>query len=454
MTRMPRSHCDSIIDAGWVLPIAPVNTALRDYSVAIHDGLIVALGKRAEIDAAWTTDQRVTLPEHLLLPGLVNAHGHLAMTLFRGLADDLPLDQWLTEHIWPLEASCVDPEFVRDGATLALLEMLTTGTTCCSDMYFFPEATAEAARAAGIRAQIAFPIVRFANAWSRDANEAFHKGLALHDAYREQPLINIAFGPHAPDTIDREDLLRTLTLADELEAPIQIHLHESAGEVQAARERFGMSHIEWLAELGLLIPRLQAVHMTQVSDSERELVAEAGASIVHCPHSNLKLGSGYCDVGAFQAEGIRVGLGTDGAASNNGLDMFSEMRAAALVAKAVTRDVTAAPAFATLRMATLGGAEAMNLDDQIGSLEPGKSADVIAVDTASPGMTPLHQPASQLVYTGAGAQVSHVWVAGKALVTDREPTSIDAAMVLSNARRWQDRLHRPAAAAASQGIHQ
>jgi 5-methylthioadenosine/S-adenosylhomocysteine deaminase len=452
MPGMPRTQCDSIIDAGWVLPIAPVNTVLRDHSVAIHDGLIVDLGERAVIEAAWTSDQHLSLPEHILLPGLVNAHGHLAMTLFRGLADDLPLDQWLSEHIWPLEARWVDPEFVHDGAALALLEMLTTGTTCCSDMYFFPEATAEAARAAGIRAQIAFPIVRFANAWSRDANEALHKGLALHDAYRDQPLINIAFGPHAPNTVTGDDLVRTLTLADELEAPIHTHLHETASEVQDARERLGMSHIEWLAELGLLIPRLQAVHMTQVSERDRDLIAEAGASVIHCPHSNLKLGSGHCDVAALQAAGVRVGLGTDGAASNNGLDMFSEMRAAALVAKTVTGDVSAAAAFATLRLATLGGAEAMSLDSQIGSLEPGKCADLIAVDTTSPGMTPLHQPASQLVYTNAGTQVSHVWVAGNALVTDRIPTSIDVAMVLSNARRWQDRLQQPVS--ASVGIQQ
>jgi 5-methylthioadenosine/S-adenosylhomocysteine deaminase len=440
MSRMPRSHCDSIIDAGWVLPIAPVNTALRDHSVAIEDGLIVALGTHSEITAAWTADEHLKLPQHILLPGLVNAHGHLAMTLFRGLADDLSLDQWLTEHIWPLEARCVDPEFVRDGAALAMLEMLTTGTTCCSDMYFYPEVTAEAARAAGIRAQIAFPIVRFANAWSRDADEAFHKGLALHDTYRDQPLINIAFGPHAPNSVARDDLVRALTLADELEAPIHIHLHENAGEVQDARKRLGMSHIEWLAELGLLIPRLQAVHMTQVSDSERELVADGGVSVVHCPHSNLKLGSGHCDISALQAAGVRVGLGTDGAASNNGLDMFNEMRAAALVAKAVTGDVTAAAAFATLRMATLGGAEAMSIADQIGSVEPGKSADLIAVDTACPGMTPLHQPESQLIYTAAGTQVSHVWVGGRALVADREPLTVDAEAVLANATRWQERL--------------
>ncbi|TDJ22106.1 MAG: TRZ/ATZ family hydrolase [Gammaproteobacteria bacterium] len=442
---MPRLHCDSIIEAGWVLPIAPVNTALVDYSVAIHEGLIVAVGTHAEVAAAWTADEHLTLHEHILLPGLVNAHGHLAMTLFRGLADDLPLDQWLTDHIWPLESRWVDPEFVRDGATLALLEMLTTGTTCCSDMYFYPEITAEAARAAGIRAQIAFPIVRFANTWSRDANEAFHKGLALHDAYRDQPLINIAFGPHAPNSVARDDLIRALTLADELEAPIHIHLHENASEVQDARKRLGMSHIEWLAELGLLIPRLQAVHMTQVTEGERELVADAGVSVVHCPHSNLKLGSGHCDVSALQAAGVRVGLGTDGAASNNGLDMFSEMRAAALVAKTVTGDVTASAAFATLRMATLGGAEAMSIDDQIGSLEPGKSADLIAVDTACPGMTPLHQPESQLIYTAAGTQVSHVWVAGNPVVTDGDPVTLDAAAVRANAKRWRERLQRPEA---------
>jgi 5-methylthioadenosine/S-adenosylhomocysteine deaminase len=442
---MPRSHCDSIIEAGWVLPIAPVNTARAGCSVAINDGLIVAVGTHTEVAEAWTADEHLTLPEHILLPGLVNAHGHLAMTLFRGLADDLPLDQWLNDHIWPLESRWVDPEFVRDGAMLALLEMLTTGTTCCSDMYFYPEITAEAARDAGIRAQIAFPIVRFANAWSQDANEAFHKGLALHDAYRDQPLINIAFGPHAPNSVARDDLIRALTLADELEAPIQIHLHEDAGEVRDARERLGMSHIEWLSELGLLIPRLQAVHMTQVTDAERDLVADAGVSVVHCPHSNLKLGSGHCDVSALLAAGIRVGLGTDGAASNNGLDMFSEMRAAALVAKAVTGDITAAAAFATLRMATLGGAEAMRIDDQIGSLEPGKSADLIAVDTACPAMTPLHQPESQLIYTAAGAQVSHVWVAGKPVVTDGSPVTLDAVAVLGNAKRWQERLRRPEA---------
>lgn len=439
---MPPSLCDSIFEADWVLPVGPDNVALPDHAIAIAGGRIVDVGPRPSISARWRAQDHLALPGHILAPGLVNAHGHLAMTLFRGLADDLPLTTWLTDHIWPLETQWVDPDFVHDGVALGLLEMLTSGTTCFSDMYFFPEVAAASARAAGMRAQIAFPIVRFANAWSRNTDEAFHRGLELHDAYRDEPLIDIAFGPHAPNTVAPADLEKALTLADELEAQIQIHLHENRAEVEEARARLGMTHIEWLSQLGLLIPRLQAVHMTQIDPRELDLVVAGGVSVIHCPNSNLKLGSGHCDTTALRAAGIRVGLGTDGAASNNGLDMFNEMRVAALMAKSVRDDVTAGDAFGMLRMATLGGAEALGLDDRIGSLEPGKLADVIAVDAGSAAMAPLHRPESQLVYTAAGAHVRHVWIGGQRVVADYEARTLERSAVLADAGRWIDRLER------------
>ncbi len=437
---MAKTPCELIIDARWVLPVAPVNELLEEASVAVDGGRICAVGPRETVHAAWAGAATCRLPEHVLLPGLVNAHGHAAMTLLRGFAEDAPLAEWLSEHIWPLEARLVNEAFVRDGTRLAVAEMIRSGTTCFSDMYFFPEVAADVARSAGMRCQAVFPVVPFANAWSRDADDALHKGMALHDSHRGHPLVRVAFGPHAAYTVNRQDLERIRTYADELDAPVQIHLHETAAEVADARARIGMSWIELLAEVGLLTPRLQAVHVTQVKDDEIALLAANQAQVVHCPHSNLKLASGICPVERLHQAGVNVPLGTDGAPSNNALDLLGEARLASLLAKISTGDTRSLPESRALEMATLGGARALGMDGEIGSLEAGKLADLIAVDLGAARFQPVYDPTSALIHCGAGTAVSHAWVGGRPLLYEGELTTLEDAAIVAPVAAWQEKV--------------
>ncbi|MEQ9004598.1 MAG: TRZ/ATZ family hydrolase [Pseudomonadales bacterium] len=431
---------DLIIDAAWILPVAPAGQVLTDASLAMADGRIQAVGPRQEVHAAYRAEATLGLGRHVLMPGLVNAHGHAAMSLLRGFAEDAPLHEWLNRHIWPLEQRFVDADFVRDGARLAIAEMLRAGTTCFSDMYFFPEVTAEAARAAGMRCQMAFPVIRFANAWSENTDDALHKGMALHDAYRNHPLIRVAFGPHAAYSVSRGDLEKILMYAEELDAAVHIHLHETAAEVAEARSEAGGSWIDVLGEIGLLSPRLQAVHLTQAGADDIERLAEGRVHVVHCPHSNLKLASGICPVTALLRAGVNVALGTDGAASNNGLDLLQEARLASLLAKIASGDARSLPDHRALELATLGGARALGLDADVGSLEPGKQADVVAVDLSAPRFQPVYDPTAALVHCGAGSAVSHVWVGGRPLLHDGALTTLDETDVLTAAGRWQQRI--------------
>ncbi len=424
-----------IVDARWVLPIAPENRVLERAAVAVTGGRIVAVGPRDAVRAGHEGPM-VELPGHVLLPGLVNAHGHAAMTLMRGFAEDAPLERWLNEHIWPLEARLVSEAFVRDGTALAAAEMIRSGTTCFSDMYFFPETAADVAREAGLRCQVAFPVIPFPNAWSSGVDEALHKGMALHDTYREHPQVRVAFGPHAPYSVSRADLERVLMYSEELDAAVHIHLHETAAEVAEARAALGMSWIDLLSEMGLLGPRLQAIHVTQADEEEIERLAEARVQVVHCPHSNLKLASGICPVTRLQAAGVNVALGTDGAASNNALDLFAEARLASLLAKVTTGDVRSLPETRALEMATLGGARALGLDPDIGSIEPGKQADLIAVNLGEARFQPVYDPMSPLIHNSVASAVSHVWVSGRPLLAGGELVTLDEAGVVQAASRW------------------
>ncbi|MFU8813959.1 MAG: TRZ/ATZ family hydrolase [Pseudomonadales bacterium] len=437
---MPKTPSELVIDARWVLPIAPVNDVRENASVAIAGGRIQAVGPHDQVHGQFAAARVVSLPDHVLLPGLVNAHGHAAMTLLRGLAEDAPVAEWLNDHIWPLERRLVSEAFVRDGSRLAVAEMIKSGTTCFSDMYFFPEVTAEVARAAGLRCQVAFPIIAFANAWSSSVDDALHKGMGLHDTYRNHPLVRVAFGPHSAYSVARGDLERILMYSEELEAAVHIHLHETASEVAEARATHGASAIELLAAIGLLGPRLQAVHVTQADAAEIALLAEARVQVVHCPHSNLKLASGICPVSALQRAGINVALGTDGAASNNGLDLLAEARLASLLAKITAQDARALPESRVLEMATLGGARALGMDEDIGSLEAGKLADLIAVDLQAPRFQPVYDPKAALVHAQSGSAVSHVWVAGQALLSAGGLTTLDETAALEAARTWPARV--------------
>lgn len=416
--------CELLIRSRWCLPIAPSPQPIEQGAVAVDGGRILAVGRAADLAEQFQPQQSIDLADHALLPGLVNAHCHAAMSLLRGAAEDLPLQAWLEEAIWPLERRLVSAEVVRIGTDLAIAEMLSRGVTCFADMYFFPEQAAERADKAGLRAQVAFPIIEVPNPWSGSLSECFQKGLELHDAYRDDGRIRIALGPHSAYAASAAALEKAQTYADEIERPIQMHLHENAAEVEDAIRRNGRSWILHLQEIGLLTPSLQAVHMTQLREEEIALVAEHGVKVVHCPHSNLKLASGICPLPSLRQAGVDLALGTDGAASNNALDIFAEARLAALLAKQLSGAGEGAAAD-MLRMATLDGAKALGLEGEIGSLEPGKQADIIAVDLGGPSFMPVRDPAAALLHGPAGGAVSHVWVAGRRLYAEGEWNSID-----------------------------
>jgi 5-methylthioadenosine/S-adenosylhomocysteine deaminase len=439
MTATPQA-VDSLLHARWVIPVEPDLTCLEHTSLALRDGRILDILPTATARARYTANKNVELPNHALIPGLVNAHTHAAMSLFRGLSDDLPLMDWLTKHIWPAEAKWISPEFVRDGVRLAAAEMLKSGTTCLNDMYFFPEDAASALREAGMRACLGLILIDFPTAYAQTPDDYFEKGLKLHDSLRHDLLLSTAFAPHAPYSVSDGPLARIRTVNNELNLPVHMHLHETAYEVSEAIAKTGMRPLARLDALDLLGPTLMAVHMTQLNPEEIARLAEVGASVVHCPESNLKLASGFCPVHTLLTAGVNVALGTDGAASNNDLDMLSELRTAALLAKAVSGDATAVPAHTALRMATLNGAKALGLDTEIGSLRPGKAADITAIDLAALHSQPVYDPVSQIVYTAGREQVTDVWVAGRRLLANRTLTTLDENAILNRARSWRDKI--------------
>ena len=435
-------NVDQIIRARWVLPVNPRDTVLEHHAVALRDGRIVAIVPGDRVAGAFRAPLETALDDHLLMPGLVNTHGHAAMTLLRGLADDHTLMEWLQGHIWPAEARWVGEGFVRTGTRLAIAEMLASGTTCASDMYFFPDVAAETVVETGFRAQIAFPIFEHPSAWGANADEYLAKGLQVRDDYRSCPRLSFAFGPHAPYTTSDQTLERVAMLAAELDAAVHMHVHESAGEIRDAIAQHGCRPLARLEGLGLLSPRFQAVHMTQVAPEDLELLARNQIQVLHCPSSNMKLAAGFCPVRTLGEAGINVALGTDGAASNNALDLFAEMRLAALLAKGSSGDPTALSAHAAVRMATLGGAEALGLAERIGSLEPGKDADMIAVDMRRIACAPVYDAHSALVYTGSGAAVTHAWVEGRALLSERRLCTLAHDELHAGALAWQQRIGR------------
>jgi 5-methylthioadenosine/S-adenosylhomocysteine deaminase len=434
------NHIDTLINARWVIPVDPDTSVSDHHSVAVHEGKIVEILPTSGASAQYRAQQSVELPHHALIPGFVNAHTHAAMSLFRGLADDLPLMEWLQKHIWPAEQKWVSGEFVRDGTELAVAEMIKSGTTCFNDMYFFPDESARVAQEAGIRACIGMIMIDFPSAWAQSADEYLQKGLKLHDDFRNHELITTAFAPHAPYTVSDAPLEKIRTLADELDVPIHMHVHETAHEVDESVTRFGVRPLERLAKLEMLTPRLLAVHMTQLLPGEIDVLRERGVNVIHCPESNMKLASGFCPVGQLTGKGVNVALGTDGAASNNDLDMLDELRMAALLAKGVARDATAVPAHTALRMATLNGAKALGLDDQVGSIAQGKQADMVAIDLSAITSQPVYDPISQIAYSAGRDQVSDVWVHGKRLLKDRRLTTLDEASILDKASRWRDKI--------------
>jgi len=434
-------HCDYLIAARWCIPVEPAGSVLEDHAVAVVDDRIAAILPLAEARDAFQPSVSIERPDHVLIPGLVNAHGHAAMTLLRGLADDLRLESWLREGIWPVERRFASAEMVRDGTELAIAEMLTAGITCFSDQYFFPEIVAETAVDLHMRAVIGTPVVDIATAWAEDAAEYLSKGSDLvHDRYADHPLIATCFAPHSTRALSDASFTELRILADQLDVPVQIHLHESQLEVTQSIDATGKRPLQRLDDLGLLNASLLAVHAVHVNAEDIGRLAAAGAGIVHCPASNLKLACGIAPVRAFIEAGMTVGLGTDGAASNNLLDLLGEARMAALLAKVSPADGGLISAEEALRMATLDAARVLRRDHEIGSIEPGKWADLTCIDLLRCNSQPVHDPLSQLVYATRADQVSDVWVGGRQLLDRGELTTINKEGIFRRSREWQQRI--------------
>ena len=431
---------DLLIEARWLVPVEPVGAVLENHAVAVNDGRIVALLPQAEAAVRFSPRQRKRLDQHVLIPGLVNLHTHAAMTLLRGLADDLPLMEWLHDHVWPAEAKHVCEQFVHDGSLLACAEMLRGGITCFNDMYFFPKAAADAAIASGMRAAIGLITVDFPSNYAADADDYLAKGLAARDELLEEPLLSFCLAPHAPYTVGERSFAKVLTLAEQIEVPIHLHLHETVQEIDDSEQRFGMRPIERIRRLGLLSPALIAVHAVHLNAREIELLAEHGCSVAHCPSSNLKLASGIAPITQLLAQGINIGLGTDGAASNNRLDIFQEMRLAALLAKEQGGRADAIDAHRVLRMATLGGARALGLDADIGSITTGKYADLCAVRLDDIALAPCYHPVSHLTYSLGREHVSDVWVAGRIRVENGQLVENNETGLIKLALLWQNKI--------------
>lgn len=433
-------HVELLIHADWVLPVDAADRTLARHSIAVDQGRIVALTPRAEAQQQITATRVVDLPGQVLIPGLINAHTHAAMTLLRGLANDLPLMTWLHEHIWPAEVRWVDPEFVADGTRLAVLEMLRGGVTCFNDMYFYPDVSARVSAAAGMRCVAGMIVVEYPTRYAGHAEDYLARGLEVHEHYRGHALIRTAFAPHSPYAVSEGPLVRLRTLADELEVPVHIHLHETRDEIMQSLRDHEERPLARLDRLGLVNPHLIAVHMTQLEDAEIARLAVTGAHVVHCPESNLKLASGFCPVARLLAAGVNVALGTDGATSNNDLNLLSDLRTAALLAKGVAGSASAVPAAAALRMATINGARALGIDELTGSLEVGKAADIVALDLAQPNTQPLYHVCSQLVYAAGSHQVSQVWINGRQVLRDGQPITLQPEAILAATRAWRERI--------------
>ncbi|MEE8496074.1 MAG: TRZ/ATZ family hydrolase [Xanthomonadales bacterium] len=436
----PGSRFSTLIHPRYLVAVRPQGIVLEQHSIAIEQDLIVSISTRTEAEQAYPEAESIELPDHVLLPGFINMHTHSPMTLLRGYADDMDLDVWLREHIWPAEQKFMGPSFVADGARLAIAEMFRAGTTCFNDMYFFPDVLGETCLDAGIRASIGVPLIETQTARASEIDNYFEQGLRLHDEWRSVSLLSITFSPHAPYSVSDETLRRVATHSRELEVPVHMHLLETEWDIKHSLQNHDVHPLRRLRDLDLLNSRLLAVHMTQLSSEDIGLLAQSGVHVVHCPQSNLKLASGICPLAALLEAGVNVSLGTDGAASNNDLDLLSEAQTAALLAKGISGDAQVVDAFQALEMLTINGAKALGMDNLTGSIEVGKAADLCAIDLSCPETQPLYHVVSQVIYAASRRQVSDVWVAGRRVLDCGQLTTIDLEEVIGKAGQWQGRL--------------
>ena len=439
-SKSPQQSVDLIVEARWLAVLNAEYELLENYAVVVHAQTIVDIQPVSEVRRHYIAKEYFNLDEHILIPGLINLHTHAAMNLMRGIADDLPLMQWLNQYIWPTERAVVFDEYVKDASLHACAEMLAGGVTCFNDMYFYPSATAVAVNQSGMRASLGLVITEFATNYASDADDYLQKGFEAHDSWRNNPMISSVIAPHAPYTVSDKTFEKVLTYAEQLGLGIHTHLHETRNEISQSEAEFGVRPIQRLAALGLLGPGFLAAHGVHLLPQEMDLLNEYGCHIAHCPTSNLKLGSGIAPVSALIAQQVNVGLGTDGAASNNRLDMFAEMRMAALLAKGATEDPTVLSAHQVLKMATINAAKALGLDEKIGSIKIGKQADICAVKLSDLMVSPCYDPISHLVYTCGREHVTHTWVAGELKYSNGIYANIEPMELKEIVKKWQPKL--------------
>ena len=435
-----RIQTDTLIEAKWIIPVEPSGVILNHHALAIDQGIICDILPIHDAQLRYHPKQTIALKDHVLIPGLINLHTHAAMTLMRGLADDVPLMEWLNQSIWPAESKHVNAQFVLDGTQLACAEMIRGGITCFNDMYFFPESCAQSAIISGIRAAIGLVVIDFPTSYASDADDYLTKGLKLRDQFQQHSLLSFCLAPHAPYTVSDKTFSSVLTYSEQLNIPIHTHLHETKDEIRMSLASAGKRPLERLQHLGLLSPNLIGVHMVHLMDPEIKLIHQYNCSIAHCPSSNMKLASGFAPITSLLDQGVNIGLGTDGAASNNRLDMFEEMRLAAFLAKATSGRADALPAHQVLRMATLNGAHALGLGNMTGSLTIGKAADITAIDFSDLNLAPCYDPLSHIVYTASRDHVSHVWVNGRMLLQDKKLTTLNYSDLHYRTTFWHERI--------------
>lgn len=438
---MKREKVDLMIETKWVVTASLEQPLLQNTTVVINQQKILAILPIEAAKAQFSSTDLVILDSHVLMPGLINLHTHAAMSLMRGLADDKPLMTWLNDYIWPAEQAVVTVQYVKDASLLSAAEMLAGGTTCFNDMYFYPEATYEASNQAGIRANLGLVVIDFKTNYANDAEDCLKKGVDVHAQLAGQSLVTTSLAPHAPYTVSDTSFERILSYADQMDLTIHTHLHETLNEITESEKVYGVRPIERLQNIGLLGSNLTAAHVVHCNTEEMALLAEYGCHVAHCPSSNLKLGSGVAPVSQLLASDVNIGLGTDGVASNNRLDMFAEMRLAALLAKGVNQDATALPAQKAVEMVTINAAKAVGLDKKIGSIEIGKEADLTAIDLSDLSVSPCYDPISHLVYACGREHVTHTWVAGNLRYNRGKFTNIDAMEITAIIDRWQPKLN-------------
>lgn len=431
---------NQLIEARWGVPMShPHPEIMEHWAVAVSEGVIVATGPADRLKQIYTSDEHIQLTKHVLLPGFINAHAHSPMVLLRALSDDVRLKNWLEDCIWPAEKSLISQSFIEDGMCLAIAEMLRTGTTCINEHYFMPSIAAQTCQTMGMRAVIGLWVGDIQLPWAPSVDACFEAGLTLLDQAQFSDIIQFSWAPHSPYLLNDTELKKLASYSHSTQLPVHIHCHETQHEIEHSMRTLGLRPLARLAASGLLNEKLILVHMVETNQEDLAQLVTAGAHVITCPKSNAKLASGHAPLLEIRSAGVNVGLGTDSAASNNSLDMLEECRMMALLNKAVTRNPAALSAYECLYAATMGNAHALGLEAQVGSIDVGKKADLIAFNLDSLNTYPHHHPIAQLVYAAHSQQISHVWTQGRLRIKEGSFVDIDEQKLKRIAKHWSDK---------------